>query len=94
MSFGLDNPRKRGDDVQIRTAFDLFIVKPVSAKGREWFKKNTGSVQSQLMVGAITETLADSFARLNLQVIWNPPSGTSEVRKIVSERLARWRNKQ
>jgi len=92
MSFGYSNPRRPGDDIQIREALGLCIVKPVSAKGREWFKKNTGSIAPQLLVGDVLETLADSFARLNLQVVFNPYSDTTEIRQIVSERLSHWRN--
>jgi hypothetical protein len=91
MSFGLPNPRRKGDDIQIRSALDLHIVKPVSAKGREWFRKNLGCIDQQILVGDVLETLADSFEQLKLQIVFNPPSDTTEIRKIVSERLSNWR---
>ena len=94
MSLGLPNPRRRGDDIQIRSALGLISVKPVSARGREWFRKFTGSEQTQLLTGDVETTLADAFEQLSLQVVFNPISDTSEIRKIVSESLARWRHKQ
>jgi hypothetical protein len=95
MSFGLPNPRRKGDDVQIRSALGLHFVKPISAKGREWFMKNTRSVKQQFLVGDVLVELIDSFEQLGFQVVVNPPAGDDMwIRKIVSERLAYWRKNQ
>jgi hypothetical protein len=94
MSFGLDNPRRRGDDIQVRTAFDLHIIKPVSTKGREWFRKYIGSTEKQFLTGDVIVALMNGFKQLGFQVVMNPPSDTREMRRIVSERLAVWRKKQ
>ena len=94
MTLCIPNPRRPGDDIQIRSALGLISVKPVSARGREWFRKFTGSEQTQLLTGDVETTLADAFEQLSLQVVFNPISDTSEIRKIVSESLARWRHKQ
>jgi len=94
MTLCISKPRRPGDDIQIRSALGLISVKPVSARGREWFRKFTGSEQTQLLTGDVETTLADAFEQLSLQVVFNPISDTSEIRKIVSESLARWRHKQ
>jgi len=93
MTLQIPNPRKRGDDIQVRSALGLHYVKPVSARGREWFKKNTGSIEPQFLFGGVLVALADSFAALGLQVVFNPPGDTREIRRIVSERLEPWREK-
>jgi len=94
MTVSISNPRRRGDDIQIRSALGLISVKPVSARGREWFRKFTGSEQTQLLTGDVETTLAYAFEQLSLQVVFNPISDTSEIRKIVSERLSHWRKSQ
>jgi hypothetical protein len=90
-----------GDDIQIISVFGLHSVKPISAKAREWFRENTGSIEPQFLVGDdALDFLEDSFAELNLQVIVNPDSDTSEIRRIVSDVLAQvpgsasWRIRQ
>jgi len=98
MSLGLPNPRRRGDDIQVRGSLGIWFVKPVSARGREWFRKSTGSVERQIVVERrgedIFTALIDGFEQLGLQIIINPPSDTREIRRIVSERLSHWRQKQ
>ncbi len=98
MSFGLDNPRRPGDDIQVRGSLGIWFVKPVSARGREWFQKSTGSVERQIVVERRGEdvftALIDGFEQLKLQVVINPPSNTTKIRKIVSERLSHWRKSQ
>ena len=69
-------------------------MKPVSPRGREWFRDFTGSEQTQFLTEDVDATLADAFEQLGLQVVFNPISDTSEIREIVSERLSRWRQKQ
>jgi hypothetical protein len=95
MSLGIPNPRRPGDDVQIREALGLIIVKPLSGRAREWFRQNTGSETKQFLVGDVLVELIDSFEQLGFQVVVNPPAGNDMwIRKIVSERLAYWRRNQ
>jgi len=98
MTLCISNPRRRGDDIQVRGSLGIWFVKPVSARGREWFRKSTGSVERQIVVERRGEdaftALIDGFEQLGLQVIINPPSNTTKIRKIVSERLSHWRKSQ
>ncbi len=94
MTLCISNPRRPGDDIQIRSALDLHIIKPVSAKGREWFRRYTGSTEKQFLAGDVIVALMNGFEQLGFQVVINPPSDTREIRRIVSERLARWRKEQ
>jgi len=98
MTLCISNPRKKGDDVQIRYALSLSIVKPISARAKAWFKENTGSTERQLIADRRGEdsftALIDGFEQLGFQVVVNPPSNTTAIRKIVSERLDRWRKSQ
>lgn len=93
MSLGFPNPRRPGDDVEICSALGLISLKPVSARGREWFRDFTGSEQTQFLTDDVDTTLADAFEQLGLQVVFNPISDTTEIREIVSERLSHWKQK-
>ncbi len=98
MSLCIPNPRRRGDDIQVRGSLGIWFVKPVSARGREWFRKSTGSVERQIVVERRGEdvftALIDGFEKLGFQLVINPPSDTTKIRKIVSERLSHWRKSQ
>jgi len=94
MTLCISNPVGPGDDIAICSALGLCVVKPISRRGKSWFKKNCGSIKPQFLVGDVEGQVADSFAQLNLQVVFNPISDTSEIRKIVSERLSHWRKSQ
>ena len=98
MSLCIPNPRRRGDDIQVRGSLGIWFVKPISKRGKEWFRTSTGSIERQIVVERRGEdvftALIDGFEKLGFQLVINPPSDTTKIRKIVSERLSHWRKSQ